>query len=141
MALERTLLIIKPDAVAKNLAGEIIRRVEAKGFRIKAAEKTTLSRLEAEEFYHVHRGREFYEGLVEFMISGPCIPLVVEGENVIQSLRELIGATDPARALPGTIRKQYAENTRRNCVHASDGPDSAREEIGFFFGARKLIDP
>ena len=140
MAIERTLLIIKPDAVQKNLIGEIIRRVEAKGFRILDADKILLSRSEAGEFYRVHRGKSFYDDLVAFMSSGPCVPLVVEGENAIEGIRELIGATDPAKAALGTVRREFAESIRRNCVHASDGPDTAGEEIPFFFCRRRLIN-
>ncbi len=136
---ERTLLIIKPDAVGKNLIGEILRRVEAKGYKITGMKLIHLSQIEAEIFYAVHEGQPFYEPLVQFMIEGPCVSVVVEGENVIPGIRELIGTTDPATAAKGTIRKDFAENTRRNAVHASDSPESAAREIGFFFPEYELI--
>jgi len=138
--LERTLLNIKPDAVAKNLIGEIIRRVEQNGYRIVAIDKLLLSRKEAEVFYEVHRGKPFFNELVDFMSSGPCVPMVVEGEDVIEGIRELIGATDPSKAAEGTIRKDFGENITKNSVHASDGPETAEKEIGFFFGERRLVD-
>ncbi len=137
---QRTLLNIKPDAVEKNLIGEIIRRVEERGYRIVAIDKRRLTREEAEAFYAVHKGKPFFDELVEFISSGPCVPMVVEGDDVIAGIRELIGATDPAKADDGTIRKDFAESITRNSVHASDGPDTARQEIGFFFCQRKLID-
>ena len=137
--MERTLLNIKPDAVERNLVGEILRRVEAKGYRIVALEKRWLSRFETEAFYGIHKGKPFFDELVAFISSGPCVPVVVEGDRVIEGIRELIGATDPAKAEEGTIRKDYAESITRNSVHASDGPETAAEEIGFFFAGRRLI--
>jgi nucleoside-diphosphate kinase len=133
---EKTLLIIKPDAVAKAIVGEIIRRIEAKGYRITAMEMMWLSKSDAEAFYLEHKGKPFYEPLVDFMSSGPCIPMMLEGENVVAGIRELIGVTDPAQAAPGTIRKDFAENTRRNAVHASDGVETAAREIAFFFDGK-----
>jgi len=137
--IERTLLNIKPDAVEKNLIGEIIQRVEKKGYRIVAIDKLRLTRQEAEAFYEVHRGKPFFNELVDFMSSGPCVPMVVEGENVIEGIRQLIGATDPSKAAKGTIRKDFAESITRNIVHASDGPETAKEEISFFFSRRRLL--
>jgi len=137
--IERTLLNIKPDAVEKNLIGEIIQRVEKKGYRIVAIDKLRLTRQEAEAFYEVHRGKPFFNELVDFMSSGPCVPMVVEGENVIEGIRQLIGATDPSKAAKGTIRKDLAESITRNVVHASDGPETAKGEIGFFFSRRRLL--
>jgi len=137
--IERTLLNIKPDAVEKNLIGEIIQRVEKKGYRIVAIDRLRLTRQEAEAFYEVHRGKPFFNELVDFMSSGPCVPMVVEGENVIEGIRQLIGATDPSKAAKGTIRKDFAESITRNIVHASDGPETAKGEIGFFFSRRRLL--
>lgn len=137
--LERTLLNIKPDAVKRNLIGEIIRRVEKRGYRIVAIDKHLLTRKEAEAFYEIHKEKPFFDELVDFISSGPCVPMVVEGENVITGIRELIGATDPSKATEGTIRREFAESITKNSVHASDGPDTAKEEIGFFFGRRKLL--
>jgi nucleoside-diphosphate kinase len=136
---ERTLLNIKPDAVERNLIGEIIRRVEAKGYRIVSIDKHQLTQKEAEAFYEIHKGKPFFDELVEFISSGPCVPMVVEGENVIEGMRELIGATDPAKAAEGTVRKDFAESITRNSVHASDAAETAGEEIAFFFEKRRLI--
>jgi len=135
----RTLLNIKPDAVERNLIGEIIKRVEAKGYRIIAIDKLQLTRNEAEAFYAIHKGKPFFGELVAFISSGPCVPMVVEGENVIEGIRELIGATDPSKAAKGTVRSDFAESITKNSVHASDAPETAREEISFFFGQRKLL--
>jgi nucleoside-diphosphate kinase len=137
--LERTLLNIKPDAVKRNLIGEIIRRVEKRGYRIVAVDKHRLTRKEAEVFYEIHKEKLFFDELVDFISSGPCVPMVVEGENVIEGIRELIGATDPSKAAEGTIRREFAESITKNSVHASDGPDTAKEEIGFFFSRKKLL--
>ena len=137
--LERTLLNIKPDAVEKNLIGEIIRRIEAKGYRILAIDKLQLSKREAEAFYEIHKGKPFFDELVAFISSGPCVPMVIEGENVIEGIRELIGATNPTEADDGTIRRDFAENITKNAVHASDGPDTAKVEIGFFFRRKQLL--
>ena len=137
--MQRTLLNIKPDAVERNLVGEILRRIEAKGYRLVALRKLRLRPEEARAFYAVHSEKPFFDELVEFISSGPCVPVVVEGENVIDGIRMLIGATDPAKAEAGTVRKDFAESITRNSVHASDGPDTAAEEIGFFFAKRDLI--
>ena len=137
--LGRTLLNIKPDAVERNLIGEIIKRVEAKGYRIVAIDKLHLTRKEAEAFYAIHKGKPFFDELVAFISSGPCVPMVVEGENVIEGIRELIGATDPSKAAKGTVRSDFAESITKNSVHASDALETAREEIGFFFGRREFL--
>jgi nucleoside-diphosphate kinase len=137
--MERTLLNIKPDAVERNLTGEILKRVEAKGYRIVAIDKVWLKKREVEAFYAVHTGKPFFSELVNFISSGPCVPCVIEGENVIQGIRTLIGATDPAKAAEGTVRRDFAESITRNSVHASDGPDTAKEEIAFFFAGRSLV--
>ena len=134
MAEERTLSIIKPDAVAKNVIGEIYNRFEKGGLRIVAARMLHLSREQAEGFYAVHRERPFYKDLVEFMMSGPVMVQVLEGENAIVRHREIMGATNPKEAAPGTIRADFATSIDENAVHGSDGPDTAKAEIAFFFG-------
>ena len=134
MAIERTLSIIKPDAVAKNIIGEIYSRFEKNGLRIIAASMMQLSKAQAEGFYAVHRERPFYKDLVEFMTSGPVVVQVLEGENAINKNRELMGATNPRDAAPGTIRADFATTVDENAVHGSDGPDTAKQEIAFFFG-------
>jgi nucleoside-diphosphate kinase len=134
MAIERTLSIIKPDAVAKNIIGEIYSRFEKHGLRIIAARMMQLSKAQAEGFYAVHRERPFYKDLVEFMTSGPVVVQVLEGENAINRNRELMGATNPKDAAPGTIRADFATTVDENAVHGSDGPDTAKQEIAFFFG-------
>ena len=134
MAVERTLSIIKPDAVAKNVIGEIYDRFEKAGLRIVAARMEHLSAEKAGEFYAVHRERPFYGDLVAFMTSGPVMVQVLEGEDAIAKNRDVMGATDPARAEPGTIRADFAQTVDENAVHGSDGPDTARAEIAFFFG-------
>ncbi|HKS93702.1 MAG TPA: nucleoside-diphosphate kinase [Gammaproteobacteria bacterium] len=133
MAIERTLSIVKPDGVAKNLIGEIYSRFEKAGLRIVAARMLHLSRAQAEAFYAVHRARPFFKPLVEFMISGPVMVQVLEGENAILRHREVMGATDPQKAAPGTLRRDFAKTVDENVVHGSDGADTARQEIGFFF--------
>ena len=138
MAIERTLSIIKPDAVAKNVIGRIYSRFEEGGLRIIAAKMLHLSREQAEAFYAVHRERPFFNDLVRFMTSGPVMVQVLEGENAIARNRELMGATNPAEAAPGTIRADFAENVEENAVHGSDGPDTARTEIEFFFRAEEI---
>jgi nucleoside-diphosphate kinase len=134
MAIERTLSIIKPDAVAKNIIGEIYSRFEKNGLRIIAARMMQLDKEQAEGFYAVHRERPFYKDLVDFMTSGPVIVQVLEGENAINKNRELMGATNPKDAAPGTIRADFATTVDENAVHGSDGPDTAKQEIAFFFG-------
>ena len=133
MPIERTLSIIKPDGVAKNLIGEIYARFEKAGLRIVAARMLHLTRAQAEGFYSVHRERPFFNDLVEFMISGPVMVQVLEGENAIAKNRELMGATNPAEAAPGTIRADFARTVDENIVHGSDGPDTASQEIAYFF--------
>jgi len=133
MALERTLSIIKPDAVKKNVIGKIVARFEAAGLRIVAARMMHLSREQAEGFYAVHRQRPFFRDLVQFMTSGPVLIQVLEGENAIVRNRELMGATDPKKAERGTIRADFAESIDANAVHGSDSPDSARMEVAYFF--------
>jgi nucleoside-diphosphate kinase len=133
MALEQTLSIIKPDAVEKNVIGKILARFEAAGLRIVAARMMHLSRDEAEGFYAVHRERPFFRPLVEFMISGPVLVQVLEGENAIARNRELMGATDPKKAERGTIRADFATSIDANAVHGSDGPETALTEIAYFF--------
>ncbi|MDE0456279.1 MAG: nucleoside-diphosphate kinase [Chromatiales bacterium] len=134
MTMERTLSIIKPDAVAKNVIGRIYARFEAAGLTIVAARMVHLSRERAEAFYAVHRERSFFAELVEFMTSGPCMVQVLEGEDAIAKNREVMGATNPAEAAPGTIRADFAVEVTENAVHGSDGPDTAKNEIEFFFG-------
>ncbi|WHZ18427.1 MAG: Nucleoside diphosphate kinase [Rhodanobacteraceae bacterium] len=138
MALERTLSIIKPDAVARNVIGQIYARFEKAGLQIVAAKMKHLSRSEAEGFYAVHRERPFFKPLVEFMVSGPVMIQVLEGEGAIAKNRELMGATNPKDAAPGTIRADFAQSIDANAVHGSDGPDTARFEIGYFFSATEL---
>ena len=134
MAIERTFSIIKPDAVAKNVIGEIYARFEKAGLRIVAARMLHLTREQAEGFYAVHRERPFFGELVEFMTSGPVMVQVLEGEDAVAKNREVMGATNPKDAAPGTIRADFAEEITENAVHGSDGPDTAAEEIAFFFG-------
>jgi len=135
MAVERTLSIIKPDAVARNVIGQILARFEGAGLRIVAARMKQLSKAEAEGFYAVHRERPFFQDLVAFMISGPVMIQVLEGDNAIAKNRDLMGATDPRKAAPGTIRADFAQSIDANAVHGSDGPDTARTEIAYFFPA------
>lgn len=133
MAVERTLSIIKPDAVAKNVIGQIYSRFEAAGLRIAAARMMWLSQSEAEAFYAVHKARPFFGDLVKFMVSGPVMVQVLEGEGAVARNRELMGATDPRKADKGTIRADFADSIDANAVHGSDGPDTAAAEIAFFF--------
>jgi nucleoside-diphosphate kinase len=138
MAVERTLSIIKPDAVAKNVIGEIYARFERAGLKIVAARMMRLSRADAEGFYAVHKGRPFFNDLVEFMISGPVMVQVLEGENAILRNRDLMGATDPKKAAPGTIRADFAQSIDANAVHGSDGADTAQVEIAYFFPSSQV---
>jgi len=133
MAVERTLTIIKPDAVADGHVGDIIRMFEANRFKIVAARLVTLSKGEAEGFYAVHRGKRFFDSLTAFMSSGRALVIVLEGDEVIRRLREVMGATDPAKAAAGTIRKLYAADIEHNAIHGSDAPETAAFEIGYFF--------
>jgi nucleoside-diphosphate kinase len=139
MALERTLSIIKPDAVGKNVIGQILARFEAAGLRIVAARMMHLSRTEAEGFYAVHRGRPFFNDLVQFMTSGPVLVQVLEGDSAIAKNRELMGATDPKKAAKGTIRADFADSIDANAVHGSDGVETAKTEIGYFFAASEVF--
>ena len=138
MAIERTLSIIKPDAVAKNVIGKIVSRFEAAGLKIVAAKLIHLSRSEAEQFYAVHKERPFFKDLVEFMISGPVFVQALEGDNAIAKNRDLMGATDPKKAAPGTIRADFADSIDANAVHGSDAPETAAVEIAFFFPAMNV---
>ncbi len=137
---ERTFSIIKPDAVAAGAAGAILSRVEEAGFQIVALRLRRLSQAEAAGFYRVHRERPFFADLCAFMSSGPCITMVLEREDAIAHLREIMGATDPEQAAAGTIRKDFATSIQRNCIHGSDGPETARFEIGYFFPGVELVD-
>ena len=139
MAVERTLSIIKPDAVKKNAIGQIMARFEAAGLRIAAARMMHLSRAQAEGFYAVHRERPFFKDLVDFMVSGPVLVQVLEGEGAIAKNRDLMGATDPKKAAKGTIRADFADSIDANAVHGSDGPDTARNEIAYFFPALEVF--
>ena len=138
---ERTFSIIKPDAVKARQAGDILARIERDGFRIVALRLRNLTREEAEGFYHAHRPRPFFASLAAFMSGGPCITMVLERENAIARLRELMGATDPAKAAAGTIRKDFASSIEANCIHGSDAPETARFEIGYFFAGIELGPP
>jgi nucleoside-diphosphate kinase len=138
MAFERTLSIIKPDAVAKNVIGQIYSRFESAGMKVVAARFTHLSRGEAEAFYGVHRERPFFKDLVDFMVSGPVMITVLEGEGAIQKNRDLMGATDPKKAAAGTIRADFADSIDANAVHGSDGVDTASAEIAFFFAGMNV---
>lgn len=132
--MQKTLLIIKPDAVQRKLIGHIVSRLEKAGFNILEMRMVQLTRAEAQDFYAVHKERSFYDSLVEFMISGPVVPILLEKENAVDDLRTLIGATDPAKADCGTLRQEIALNVQANSVHASDSPENAEKEIAFFFG-------
>ncbi|HEX8776871.1 MAG TPA: nucleoside-diphosphate kinase [Rhodanobacter sp.] len=138
MALERTLSIIKPDAVAKNVIGEIYSRFEKAGLKLIAAKQKQLSRAEAEGFYAVHKERPFFKALVDFMISGPVMIQVLEGEGAIQKNRELMGATNPKEAAPGTIRADFADSIDANAVHGSDAAETAAVEIAYFFASTEV---
>ena len=139
MAIERTFSIIKPDATARNLTGAINAMIEGAGLRIIAQRRTRITREQAETFYAVHRERPFFRELVEFMISGPVVVQVLEGENAIARYREIMGATDPAKAAPGTIRKVHAKSLGENSVHGSDAPDTAQQEIAQFFSGNDIV--
>jgi nucleoside-diphosphate kinase len=138
LAIERTLFIVKPDAVARNLSGRILAHVEAQGFRLAEARMTQLTREQCQEFYSEHVGKGFFHELVDFMTSGPVLLTCLEREDAVATLRQVIGATDPAQAAEGTIRKLYAESKGRNSVHASDSPASADREVKLFFGVAAL---
>jgi nucleoside-diphosphate kinase len=138
--MQKTFSIIKPDAVKAGNAGKILAHLEAAGFRVAALRMVKLSKSQAEGFYAVHRERPFFPSLVTFMTSGPCMPMVLERENAVATLRQVIGATDPAQAEEGTIRKLYAESKERNAIHASDSDENADREIHFFFSSTELIE-
>jgi nucleoside-diphosphate kinase len=138
MAVERTLTIVKPDAVGKNLVGEIYKRFENAGLRVVAAKMLHMTREQAEAFYAVHRERSFFNALVDFMTTGPIMVQVLEGENAIEAAREIMGATNPKEAAPGTIRADFAQTIDENAVHGSDAAETATREIGFFFGEIEL---
>ena len=139
MATERTLSIIKPDATRRNLTGEVNARLEKAGLRIVAQKRLWLSRAQAETFYEVHKARPFYSDLCSFMTSGPVVVQVLEGENAVAKNREVMGATDPAKAAAGTIRKDFAESIEANSVHGSDSAENAKGEIAFFFAAIEIV--
>jgi len=137
--IERTLAILKPDCVKKNLIGEVVAHLTKAGFTVRGLKLTRLTPQTAGEFYAVHKGRPFYDGLVEFMCSGPCVPIVLEKENAVADFRTTIGATDPAEAAPGTVRKLYASSKGENIVHGSDSVENAANEIAFFYSASELV--
>ena len=139
MALERTFSIIKPDATRRNLTGKIIAKFEEGGLRVVASKRIRMSREQAEGFYAVHKERPFFGELVEFMMSEPVVVQVLEGENAIAKNREIMGATNPAEAAPGTIRKEFAVSIGENSVHGSDGPDTAAQEIEYFFSKDEIV--
>ncbi|HZH28517.1 MAG TPA: nucleoside-diphosphate kinase [Azospirillaceae bacterium] len=139
MAVERTLSIIKPDATRRNLTGKINARFEEQGLRIVAQKRVQLTRQQAEQFYAAHSERSFFKDLVEFMVSGPVVVQVLEGENAIQRNRDIMGATNPANAAPGTIRKDFAESIEANSVHGSDSPEAAAREVAFFFSTCEIV--
>ena len=140
MAIERTLAILKPDCVRKNLQGQVIARMQNAGFKILGMKMVRLSPISAGAFYAVHKDRPFYQGLVEFMSGGACMPLALEKENAVEDFRTLIGKTDPADAAPGTIRKDFAESKGENIVHGSDSPENGRSEVAFFFSEKELAE-
>jgi nucleoside-diphosphate kinase len=137
--IEQTLAIIKPDAVSRGVVGKILARVEEQGFRVRALKLVQLSKQAAQEFYRVHAERPFYESLTAYMSSGPVVPMLLERDNAIQSLRDLMGATDPQQASPGTIRRDYGENIERNAIHGSDAAATAAVEIPFFFNQLERV--
>jgi nucleoside-diphosphate kinase len=139
MAIERTFSIVKPDATRRNLTGEIVARLEKAGLRVVAQKRIRLSREQAEAFYAVHKERPFFKGLCDFMTSGPVVVQVLEGENAVARNREVMGATDPKKAAPGTIRKDFAENIEANSAHGSDSLENAANEIKFFFSDIEIV--
>ena len=139
MAIERTLAILKPDCVRKNLIGEVVVRIQKAGFRVRAMKMVQLSKKEAEGFYAVHRGRPFFEELTTFMSSGPCVPIVLEKEHAVADFRKLIGATNPAEAAEGTIRQLFAESMGENIVHGSDSVENGRMEASYFFPEHVIV--
>lgn len=139
MAVERTLAILKPDCVRKNLIGKVINHIQEGGFKVISLKMVRLTRQEAEGFYEVHRGRPFFEDLTNFMSSGPCVPIALEKENAVADFRKLIGATDPAEADEGTVRKLYADSKGENIVHGSDSVENGTIEIAYFFPGSELV--
>ena len=139
MSVERTLAIIKPDCVRQGAIGEVIRRIEAAGFKILAFKMVTMTKKEAEGFYAVHKGKPFFDELTDFMSSGPCVPMVLEKENAIEDYRTLIGKTDPAEADEGTVRKDMASSKGQNCVHGSDSVDNGILEASYFFPESEIV--
>ena len=139
MSVERTFSIIKPDAVAAGQAGEILAMIQKAGFRVLGLRMTRLSQAQARGFYAVHSARPFFDGLVKFMTEGPIVVMALEREDAIKGLREVMGATNPANAAEGTVRKRFAENIERNCIHGSDAPETAEVEVRFFFSTAELI--
>ncbi|HUY28021.1 MAG TPA: nucleoside-diphosphate kinase [Candidatus Binataceae bacterium] len=137
--MEKTLAIIKPDAVARGLSGDILKRIEASGLSIRALRKLHLSRAQAEQFYAVHKARPFYADLCKYMTSGPVVVAVLGADGAIAKWRELMGATDPAKAAPGTIRREFGQNIEANATHGSDAPETAAQEIAFFFSAMEIL--
>jgi len=139
MSVQRTFSIIKPDAVAANQAGEILAAIQQAGFKVLALRMTRLSEAQAQGFYSVHKERPFFSGLVKFMTEGPIIVMALEREDAIKGLRDVMGATNPANAAEGTIRKRFASNIERNCIHGSDAPETAEQELRFFFTTADLL--
>jgi len=137
--MERTFAILKPDAISRHLAGDILKRIEASGLRVVGLRLTQLTRAEAESFYSVHKERPFYKSLCDYMTSGPVIVAVLAGEGAIKRWRDLMGATDPAKAAEGTIRKDFGQNVEQNATHGSDAPETAAQEIAFFFRGLELL--
>jgi nucleoside-diphosphate kinase len=137
--MERTLSIIKPDGVAKGLIGEVLKRFENNGLKIAAMKMIYMNKKQAQGFYEVHHQKPFFDSLTDFMSSGPCVVLILEGEGAIEKNRKLMGATDFTKADPGTIRADFAGSTEQNIVHGSDGPETARYEIGYFFNALEIV--
>ena len=139
MATERTLAILKPDCVRKELVGEVLRRIQDAGFQVRAMKMLTMSKMEAEGFYAVHEDKPFFDDLTDFMSSGPCVPVVLEKENAIDDFRSLIGATDPDEAADGTIRSDFADSIEQNIVHGSDSPENGRQEASYFFPEHEIV--
>ncbi len=139
MATERTLAILKPDCVRKELVGEVIRRIQEAGFAIRAMKMTRLTKQEAEGFYAVHEGKPFFDELTDFMSSGPCVPMVLEKENAVEDFRTLIGATNPAEAEEGTIRRDFADSIGQNIVHGSDSVENGKKEASYFFPEHEIV--
>jgi len=137
--MERTLAIVKPDAIRRGLTGDILKRIEASGLRIVALRKIHLSRADAEKFYDVHKARPFFSGLCDYMTSGPVVVAVLQADNAINKWRQLMGATDPKKADAGTIRKDFGIDVEQNATHGSDAPETAAQEISFFFAAREIL--